>query len=671
MKYAFFLFLCLSISWYSARGQSKVVDSLQRIVALHRGDSTEVNALLDLVNELTRKDITKAKYYLYTAHELARRTGYALDQARVYHWLVVLNQQTGHLDSARYYLGRFEQLWKSNEGNGRVRANYVMAAGLFYKNQGLNKEALPFMLESVRLSRVYSNKTSQAGQLLNVGNLYMIMGDMKSAVTYHLQSLKLFEEVGNARGQSFALQSLGNDYSELNQHQSAKSYFERSLAMKQQLNDKRGIINAHLGLGETYRELKDFKTSERYLKEGRDAAREMKLVLEEARLEYTLGLLYKDINNREEAQRVLQHSIALARQGGDSALVAEIKGFVAFLERKPLRETDEERTLQGTLLATESSGRKGSVVAAYYNLAEYYANHEQFEKAYRNLKKYEQMNDSMRGNEVLLQIKQLETQYETDKKEQEIALLKKEQQLNEAELKIQKNRQLLIGMALLSVIVISVLLVNRYRVVNQARRQLEMEKIRTTIAQDLHDDIGSTLSSINIISKLALQQKDQASDHFQRINEQSSRMMESISDIVWSINPNNDSLEQMVMKMKEFASEILEPKEMLYSFQGEENLHSLSLDLSRRKNLFLIFKEAVNNAAKYSEAKEIRICFEKNGDQLKVTISDDGKGFDPHAVKSGNGQRNLRERAAAAGGVLQVDAAPGKGTVVLLSLPLT
>src|SRR5690606_20109520 len=144
----------------------------------------------------------------------------------------------------------------------------------------------------------------------------------------------------------------------------------------------------------------------------------------------------------------------------------------------------------------------------------------------------------------------------------------------------------------------------------------------------LHDDIGSTLSSINIISQMALKEANGSTSHFQRIAQHSSRMMESMSDIVWSINPNNDSLEQVVSKMKEFAAEILDPLDIHYTFTGEENLQNIKLDVSTRKNLFLIFKEAINNAAKYSSAEAIKIHFKKENGSLSLSIRDNGNGFD-------------------------------------------
>ncbi|MFZ2905387.1 MAG: ATP-binding protein [Cyclobacteriaceae bacterium] len=262
-------------------------------------------------------------------------------------------------------------------------------------------------------------------------------------------------------------------------------------------------------------------------------------------------------------------------------------------------------------------------------------------------------------------------EYQNGRQEKEIELLKKDQELQKLELSRQQANTTIIIIALIAVVIISIILVNRYRVLNRTRRLVEMERMRNTIARDLHDDIGSTLSSINIISQMALKEANGSSPHFQRIAQHSSSMMESMSDIVWSINPNNDSLEQVISKMKEFTAEILDPLDINYTFSGEENLDAFKLDVSKRKNLFLIFKEAINNSAKYSSATSITIRFKKENNTIQVTITDNGKGFDAISSTTGNGLRNMKERADTIHGKLEVKSSPGAGTEVLLTLPIT
>jgi signal transduction histidine kinase len=273
---------------------------------------------------------------------------------------------------------------------------------------------------------------------------------------------------------------------------------------------------------------------------------------------------------------------------------------------------------------------------------------------------------------VLLQLKQLEEQFQSEKQEKEIELLKKDQELQALALSRERSNVVLVAIALLSVLMIGGLLINRYRVMNRAKRTAEMESMRNTIARDLHDDIGSTLSSINIMSQIALQQNgNSGQQHLQKIANHSARMMENMSDIAWSINPKNDSLEQLVTKMKEFASEILEPKEIDYKFYMDSSLLNSKIDVEKRKNIFLIFKEAINNTAKYSCGSQVTISLFERHDNLHMTVGDNGKGFDSSLAKKGNGLRNMEDRAKTMKGDLKRISNPGSGTQIELEVPLT
>jgi signal transduction histidine kinase len=141
--------------------------------------------------------------------------------------------------------------------------------------------------------------------------------------------------------------------------------------------------------------------------------------------------------------------------------------------------------------------------------------------------------------------------------------------------------------------------------------------------------------------------------------------------MVWSINPDNDSLQKMLAKMKEFSAEILEPKNMSYRFQGEETLNGTVLDVAQRKNIFLIFKESVNNAAKYSGGSTVDVQMVHVDNNLLLTIRDNGKGFDPSKVLDGNGLKNMNARAREIDANLRVETAEGVGTALHLRLPLT
>ena len=203
---------------------------------------------------------------------------------------------------------------------------------------------------------------------------------------------------------------------------------------------------------------------------------------------------------------------------------------------------------------------------------------------------------------------------------------------------------------------------------------VEMEKLRNDIARDLHDDIGSALSSININSNMALNRSGETAlekMQLEKIKINSGKIMESMGDIVWAINPGNDAMKSLFVKMKEFLSEILEPLDITYQVQEADNLARIKLPIDKRKEIYLVFKEAVNNAAKYSNCNHIDVFISADGGLLELQVSDNGNGFDPVHTKQGNGLRNMQQRAVAMGGVLTVDTTPGAGTKIVMKIPVT
>ncbi|UOQ54706.1 sensor histidine kinase [Hymenobacter cellulosivorans] len=211
----------------------------------------------------------------------------------------------------------------------------------------------------------------------------------------------------------------------------------------------------------------------------------------------------------------------------------------------------------------------------------------------------------------------------------------------------------------------------------RVRQLLALERVRHNIARDLHDDMGSTLSSISILSQIARthqhnQRTEQATALLDQIGDSSRRMLDAMDDIVWTINPAHDSMEDVVARMRSFASDVLEARGIDFTFRADPSVTGLRLNMRARREFFLLFKEAVNNLAKYAQCNQAAISLTYEHHRLLLTVQDDGVGFDPSAPAQGggNGLTNMRSRAAAMKGALDIQTAPGQGTVLRLSVPL-
>lgn len=204
----------------------------------------------------------------------------------------------------------------------------------------------------------------------------------------------------------------------------------------------------------------------------------------------------------------------------------------------------------------------------------------------------------------------------------------------------------------------------RYRLA----RLLEMERLRLRIADDLHDDVGSNLSAIAMVSRDAQRAPELTTATKEKLAEIYDTAMattEGMKDIVWFIKPRGDTLDELLMRMKESASSLL--GEIRYTIQTPDHDRTLRISIDLKKHFFLAFKEILTNAARHSGASEVRIQVSRSDSELEMVIRDDGRGFDEQTRLQGNGLESLRSRAAHLGGVCEITAVPGKGTEVRFS----
>jgi ligand-binding sensor domain-containing protein len=217
----------------------------------------------------------------------------------------------------------------------------------------------------------------------------------------------------------------------------------------------------------------------------------------------------------------------------------------------------------------------------------------------------------------------------------------------------------------------------RYRVNEILKRQA----IRNKIAQDLHDNMGSTLSSISVYSQVAKIQNEKGNsqvldDVLGKIAATSSEMISEMNDIVWAINPRNDSMEKIVQRMESFAKPLLAAKNIVFSFSYSEEVYNVNLEMQKRKNFYLIFKESVNNALKYSGANTLSVNVNIRGNHLELVVQDNGSGFEPGKLSqtsqslSGNGLQNMKMRAKEMKGDCVIESKQDEGTRIFLWFPI-
>lgn len=209
----------------------------------------------------------------------------------------------------------------------------------------------------------------------------------------------------------------------------------------------------------------------------------------------------------------------------------------------------------------------------------------------------------------------------------------------------------------------------RYRISQLVR----LQKMRDHISRDLHDDIGSSLTNIAIMNEMAVQETRRGGDT-ERILLKSAEdiheIISSLSDIVWNVNPEYDDLRFLLARMRRYALDLLDNTDISVSLDMAEPDEKIIMNMEQRRDLYMVFKEGLNNLVKYSGARHASVSIRVGQGIVGMKISDDGKGFVPERVEFGNGLKNMKQRTEAWKGTFRVVSAPGKGTELHFKIPV-
>jgi two-component system sensor histidine kinase UhpB len=598
LKKIYLTLIVFFLSFKVTIAQQNLEDSLNKVITDNKNEGEVAKAYNSLAFEYSRKDLVKSRGYLNKAIAIAKSSGNFIRLSASYSQLVYLLHDYGKPDSAEYYINQTKSLYENADEvqKNAVGSNYYTVAGLYYKRTGAYQKAIPFFEKAIELFSKSKDKQSVAGQTLNLGNTYLAIGNYHKSTEQHLKALRIFEEISNNRGISFCYQSLSNSFTQLKQYNQALLYANKSIKIKTSLNDRKGIGTAESNLGDIYLGLGNFDKSIIHFTTSLYIAREVKSLPDELGNYINIAKTYKAKKDIKQAVEYFNQSKLLAKQLKDSSSLVAIETELIALQNNANATTNSENKLKSNIELLKKRGDLNRQISGLKNMVDFYVANKEFDKALEFNNKYHKAIDSISNNDLQLQIKKMEELYNVEKKEKEITLLKKDQEINQARLQRQKLFQFsalaFSGLLLLS----GFLIFNRFKL-QQKMKQLEL---RNQIAADLHDEVGSSLSSIHMLSQMATKQEgsnEKQKDILLRMSSNAKETMDKMGDIVWMIKPDQTEASSLKQRMERFAYEICNTKNIDTALELAA-LETVRLTMQQRKNVYLIFKESINNAVK-------------------------------------------------------------------------
>ena len=613
----------------SLNAQQLNIDSLIHITKTGVDDTNKVIAFRALCGATSNSNPQQSIDFGWRGVGLSKKLSWDKGTAGCLLNLSIAYSNLGKYDSSVLILDTALVYAKKVGEEKRISLIYInMASAYIY--MGKLDNAMQVALNAVPYAEKSGDLDRQARVNMTIGNIYFYQEKWKNAENYYAKSIPLFEQLANENMVGVVTMNMSISQKNRNSLDTAEIYAYKSIEILERKNDIENLILAHTNLGDLLSYKKNYTGAEEQYQLSIKMAEQIGDYEQQVANKQSLGDLYFQMKKYPQAEKLLLPIY-------DSALV---HGFY-----------DEQFDIAGTLSAL-------------------YAETGNYEKAFLFLQQLNVAKDTIDNRKQNEQLQALQEQYIASQREKEIALLNATNNLQQKEIE-RKNLITILLVVIFGALVVSGFVIwNRYTL----KQQLKEVQLRNKIAADLHDDVGATLSSIKMYSEIIKSKgKDLQTEQDHLLNKiinNSSESIESMSDIVWMVKPGNDKFSSLNNRIKHFAEEICSSNNIALNTNFQPELAQLTLPMDMRRDVYLLIKEAVNNAAKYAHATQIDIVITINNDTLQITVSDNGKGFDTSANVQGNGLSNMQARAAKYGGNCTIDSRSGMGTSVYVQMPV-
>ncbi len=572
------------------------------------------------LKELTEKKLTEE-------NDARLKKFYAKYLAVALNNLALDESNKGNNDQAETY---WEESQKMAHEAGDLSLEAIALSNVCrqYYNGGQLEKAFDGFHQALKIHRLLGDSSRIATSLNYLGDIYRTQKDLQNAAKSYAEALHMLLAVHDTVRLADVYNRLGMVATMKNDEEGAMTYYTNALSIYERKGMKRGAINIQFQLGKMKAKIGKMKESLPYYYR-------------------TLAML-----KNTEQNYILMH--CLSSMGQAYYFLGQLDSATHYFQQHILIDKDfkyPDILLETTKLSYKIQKQRGNMTMAL-------GMHELFLRASDSI-----YNDASRKAVLKSQYK-----YEYDKKAL-LDSLKTETEKNVMEARLAQEKTQRYGLlgGIVLVLMTAGFGFSQYR----AHQRLKELKLRNQIASDLHDEVGSAISSISLFAGMARMKRGENTEVLvEKIEETSRETINTMSDIVWSIEPANDNFQNVLRKMKQFGEQLTASLNIDFKFIVEPGIDKLSLDMKQRKNIYLVYKEAVNNSCKHAQPTAITVTLRKNSGAIVMTVLDNGLGFDVNQKSSGYGTGSMKARTADLNGNLAIISSAETGTSITLTVPL-
>ena len=699
-KYWVLLCILVMISTYTSaqsKRQLQETDSLKTLLQTSLSDSSQVEVLNELAWIYRNNDYKTSLSYGTKAKELALKIGYKRGLATAYNRIGVIHKNRGEYKQAlEVYQKALKIEQETNHWYGISRAKNQI--GVVFKKQRMYKKAIAYFGESIEALKKGEdfNPIKIATKKINLAVCYRSLGDTEKAIQFYLDAVDIYKKNSNKDrdnqiGKCYL--GLGTLYRNANNLKISRKYYLKALSLFETRNNKTSLIKTYNQLGILYLIIKDYEASLDYYQKALRLKQELGTTQNVQMIYNNLGLAYLKQSKLDSAKKFLKLSLELSHKKKDKLGLASAYNNLGLVSKQEQNYSEAIAHFKKSLKFSNDISEKYNRKNVLENLSNTYSEMKKYEKAFKYLSEYNNARDSLETSfREAMAYKEI---YEKEKKMSE--LLEKDRKIKDGKLFLQTVLNYFFGVGLLLSLIIVFAIVRNYqerRKVRQSKQKIDnlmreqeflvlskmlegQEVERNRIAQDLHDRLGGMLSVVKLQFVALKESLGLSNTEDTTMLQETGQLIDNACDAVRQVSHN---LSARSLERFGLISALNDLKENIDA-TGTLDIDVIDVGFDNRRipikyetQIYRIIQELISNVLKHANATiiEIQIFWDDKGDNLYISVEDDGRGFNIDRLdqEKALGMEGIQTRVKALSGVCMIDSDEGKGTMVMIDIPL-